>query len=671
MHLGPSPLKHPLSTAAAISVVVCAANGTALARDARWINPAGGFWSSAAPPGEPSNWETGEAPGEDDVALFKLGSRPPGYEVTLNASPTTRGLKVTDDHVILNLNGARYTLTDLELPLVVAPEAPGDFASLTLMFSGRVDAASSVEIAGGGIGALSVKAGAVLNVGAEDTEAGIALHPNAVLDIDGGHVFTPHLFDLGGMVNLVQGTLQITKGSVFLQPDDPFGGTLTIGNDTQVGIGGALEIAPDAAVFLAGGVLTSESVNQKGALVATAGTIAANSIILRAGSTTDLFADTTADFTGGTLEIKTNATINANGNVLTDTFTNGGRYTTIQGQLNTTGPTTNTPIATLTAITSTLNFPGDGEPNSVGLFNLGKLTLAGTTINGDVHNTLGSHIDVASGVVFNGLVSGPAAFPGAGIVTFNGGYDPGAGPLFTRFDGPIALGPSNTLFVDIVHPPASPDSASSHPAPPPPPPVPGVDFDQILIASTEKIDLDGRLQIRFVTTDGSVPPLGAVYPVLRYTKRTNSGFNTVAGGLINTGFAFAPIFADLDGDLTDDALVLRASVPGDLNLDDMVSVADLSELALHFNTTTGPGSWQLGDFTSDGMVTVADLSLLALNFGFTLKPDGLATLATPLTVEQAAAMAGIDLALLPEPAGLTILLLAATRYGNTRRRDPR
>ena len=138
--------------------------------------------------------------------------------------------------------------------------------------------------------------------------------------------------------------------------------------------------------------------------------------------------------------------------------------------------------------------------------------------------------------------------------------------------------------------------------------------------------------------------------------------------MINTTFALAPLLDDLANQF-----ILRASIPGDLNLDNKVSVADLSTFALNFNTAPGLydetqnlNSWELGDFNADGAVTVADLSLLALNFGFDATDPASDT--GGLSLLEAAKLARIPLSDIPEPAaawtlfGGTILGIRRSRY---------
>ena len=196
--------------------------------------------------------------------------------------------------------------------------------------------------------------------------------------------------------------------------------------------------------------------------------------------------------------------------------------------------------------------------------------------------------------------------------------------------------------------------------------APATEHDQLEVLGNAR--LAGTVQAQLL--DPYTPDYGDRFTVLTAAAVINT-FDTHVGLLIDTSLALAPIYAP-------DNLTLRASVPGDLNFDDAVTVADLSAFALFFNTTqpfyapdTDTNSWQLGDFNTDGAVTVADLSLLALNFGFGVFADGTTTPATPLSFAAAANLAGIDLVAIPEPASAALWALASfyTTLGRPHRSD--
>ncbi|MEE9211021.1 MAG: dockerin type I domain-containing protein, partial [Phycisphaeraceae bacterium] len=62
----------------------------------------------------------------------------------------------------------------------------------------------------------------------------------------------------------------------------------------------------------------------------------------------------------------------------------------------------------------------------------------------------------------------------------------------------------------------------------------------------------------------------------------------------------------------DPLMVMRPALPGDTNLDGMVTLSDFIQLQNHFGQV---GGWTDGDFNGDGMVTIADFAILQSNYG--------------------------------------------------------
>ena len=212
---------------------------------------------------------------------------------------------------------------------------------------------------------------------------------------------------------------------------------------------------------------------------------------------------------------------------------------------------------------------------------------------------------------------------------------PGESPGKTSITGSLTLSDDGTYEAEI----ASPSGAT---------PAAGADFDQVVVDGTAS--LGGVLSIRWIGE--AFPAYGTEFQVLTYGVRSGT-FDQIDGAFIDSTKAFAPRF-------NAGGVSLRASIPGDVDFDNRVSVADLSRLALNFNTTTGIGSWELGDFNSDGKVTTSDLSLLALNFGLDLEAGDDAI---GMSLEEAAmfvaAFGGADRTI-PEPAmATTVAALAA------------
>ena len=126
--------------------------------------------------------------------------------------------------------------------------------------------------------------------------------------------------------------------------------------------------------------------------------------------------------------------------------------------------------------------------------------------------------------------------------------------------------------------------------------------------------------------------------------------------------AFATLGAKADISNVDktvmDVIGYDLVVPGDANADGKVDVVDLGILATNFGLQSG-ATRQQGDFNGDGKVDVVDLGILASNFG-----EGVASLKTS---QEASAAFQADLAMfpnlsaayVPEPAGLSAIVLAA------------
>ena len=348
----------------------------------------------------------------------------------------------------------------------------------------------------------------------------------------------------------------------------------------------------------------------------------------------------------------------------------GGTVRALDNHINFPSGLTNQPGGLIAARDSLLDF-------GAGLTSSGNLTVSfGTSdIFGDITNNASGRI-IASGsanvVFYDGLtnngnvqvsagstavyfgdVDGTGSYTGGGTNFFEADFSPGASPGTSSFGGDVVFGP----FADVMIEAQATTTA----------PIPGTDNDYLDI--TGNVTFDGTLNILPTPDAGPIEdtPLGNEYVVVTYATRTpNSYWHTITGSLINTVFALAPILDNAAGTLT-----LRATIPGDLNLDNTVSVADLSTFALNFGTTPGLydetamlSSWQLGDFNADGAVTVADLSLLALNFGFDASDP---TSGSPLSLTDAARLAGIDPSLIPEPTTIATFAVIVT-LSTTRRR---
>jgi len=97
---------------------------------------------------------------------------------------------------------------------------------------------------------------------------------------------------------------------------------------------------------------------------------------------------------------------------------------------------------------------------------------------------------------------------------------------------------------------------------------------------------------------------------------------------------------------------VRFTVPGDANLDGLVNVGDLGQLASNYGVGAG-ATWSQGDYNYDGLVGVGDLGVLATNYGLASISAG----AVPADVGQ-----------VPEPVGTAVFVAIVSTLRRTRRR---
>ncbi|QNN24041.1 hypothetical protein HED60_17780 [Planctomycetales bacterium ZRK34] len=138
----------------------------------------------------------------------------------------------------------------------------------------------------------------------------------------------------------------------------------------------------------------------------------------------------------------------------------------------------------------------------------------------------------------------------------------------------------------------------------------GSEYDQVAI--TGDVALGGKLELTLV--DEYVPTAGEVFNVITYEGGRSGKFASVDTS------AVGPL-----GDLTlavlydylfnfDEAVVVRVSLVGDANVDDIVDIADLTRLSQNYGRSDYV-TWADGDFNQDGIVDIADLTLLSQHYG--------------------------------------------------------
>jgi autotransporter-associated beta strand protein len=133
-----------------------------------------------------------------------------------------------------------------------------------------------------------------------------------------------------------------------------------------------------------------------------------------------------------------------------------------------------------------------------------------------------------------------------------------------------------------------------------------------------------------------------------------AGNAIVMRGLIGSGQIFTTSSGGALGymDLPSGQEEVRFTLNGDTNLDGVVNVSDLANLAANFGATSG-AVWINGDLDYNGTVNVADLSDLAANFGSALPTADAAASAAATTLPEPVTPAMVPL--------LAIALIARRR----------
>ena len=655
---------HPLPRRANAIFMVTAALLTSVAApssaDSTWNNANGtNLWT------EPDNWAPQSLPTTADIVSFPAPVPPPDGAIDLDGQSVVADTLVfeADGYSLSNgtLSLTSGTITTVDTDATVGARLSGG-NGLTKTGPGRVLLTGSNAYTGdnrleGGtlaivnnnnLGALSADVrfaggtlettdGRFINTSrgfvatSDSSPASINTQSGSVLLISGG------ITGPGGLVKSGPGAIGLTSTS------SDYSGPTVIDNG-QIGVVGNERLPDTADLTINAGSFTLESnttetigsISGVGFVAFLSG--AGNHLLVGANN-----ADSTYD--GNILDLGGSGRLTKTG-IGTLTLTGNNTY----------GQGTSVQNGTLVADTDALPTPGGVDNHATLVFDQtsdgtytgvvtgpGDLEKTGSgTLLLDAANTYTGQTTVVGGTLGgNGSVTSPVT------IADNATLAPGSSTgTFTIHDN-LALSPLSTVAVEVTP----------------------TDNDLLVVDGT--VTLDGTLAVDTAGAPGIEDvALGTTYTVMTYAARGAAGdetmFDSITGTLLNTSLTLAPIFDDADTSLT-----LRASIPGDLNLDNKVSVADLSTFALNFNTTPGlyveatdTNSWELGDFNTDGAITVADLSLLALNFGF----DVVDPTSTPLglSLEAAAALAGIDATVIPEPATVGALSVGLLAFAGRR-----
>ncbi|MEX2309562.1 MAG: hypothetical protein WD738_18315 [Pirellulales bacterium] len=390
------------------------------------------------------------------------------------------------------------------------------------------------------LGTFNVLNGGKLIVGNSGTLLG---SQSAVINIDGGTVDLQVLTNNGGTINFAAGSLSYI-GDLTVGAGGLLGSNLTLAANRQLTLSGTTTIDVSHTLTLAGGSL----------------------------STGDIAINGTFNFTSGQLAITGNdgLTIGGGGALGADVFLGQDANLVVTNALTIESGATLFASSPLTAGSVNIASGGQlfagGATNDfgAGLTNSGDLVFThATTVDGPVVNN--AAVTALANVTFNDPVSGPGGFFGAGTLTFDSGYSPGASPAAVTFEGGVAFGASNTLTIELGGLAA------------------GTEFDKLTIEGL--LQLGGTLDIDLLS--GFSPQAGQSFDILDWPALAGI-FDTV-----NLPTLAGDLEWDLSNLYTTGVLAVAATfLPGDFNADGAVDAADYITWRKNDGSQQGYDTWR-------------------------------------------------------------------------------
>lgn len=312
-----------------------------------------------------------------------------------------------------------------------------------ILHAGYLDIRGSILANGGGSDYAGGGGGGRVLLETSSLYVGSGQLSTAPVSVAGGAGYEP---GRGGVFDLLVGEVVVPTGETLTMIDGTPVGLLPDGWSPRIG----LYRVAGTGRLVSEGATTIPALTTSGLTQVLSGTLAVDgpaglNVLASTVEVTNVAGLSVAQH----MDVGAAGTVDLLGPLTAGAAANAGQINVVGTTASFSGNVVNNATGEISAINATLGFPGDGIKNDVGLVNEGQLNLIGVVVNGDVHSPSGSAINVATEVVFNGLVSGAGHFPGAGLVTFNGGYEPGDSIAGVSFMGDVEMGAGNTLRMEL------------------------------------------------------------------------------------------------------------------------------------------------------------------------------------------------------------------------------
>ena len=374
----------------------------------------------------------------------------------------------------------------------------------------------------------------------------------------------------GDFVNTASGTVNVAAGNVLAF--------------SSAWSNSGLVTLQGAGAVLNGGAITNSGTIQ-GAGTIGASVINSAGVIWAAGGELDLAGAGNTNPAGGQIQIDPAAKLR----YLQGLGTNDGFINLTGGTFdNNNQPLTN-------AATGIIN--GYGTLRTGGLITTGALNVGGGDLNVLGNFTNNGTVSIQSGrtTYFYGNVNGAGSYTGPGTAYYLAGFSPGNSPASVSFGGNLTLASSATLDIEL-------GGITS-----------GTQYDQVHVAS--QLTLGGALDVTLI--NGFTPALSEKFDILDWGMLSGR-FSSVLLPALASPLAWNTSQLYTTGVIS---VIDSNYLPGDINRDGKVTVADISAFMaalsdLNTYQSSHPGLsdsqnlLEVADVNGDGRVNNADLQAL-------------------------------------------------------------